>query len=1310
MCLSPDTETLLRFRDSPVFVYIISDESMHLCLYVIHLMLFIPPSRLLTAVSQVLEKYPTQDQAVLMACQAVPLCVSSLPSQLPPVIPQLLENAFSAFSQLDVRNSAPLVEAALNLTTSLWISYPRELPETCNMPQIASLVNTALDPRSHSNRQAAIKVGKDFVGCFMQVLSDKQLEELEREGVYRNLRALLVYYDDMTPETLQQIVVGVGMFAELKPSTRVLVEENIHSSLLSAAKKHHTHLVLQQLIWRLLSIHVQQDPLFAKQLLSLDILSTVVAIMQQEDYHLTPLLRFLTVGCYSIPNPLIQNCLSKEELMGALVDVVKANTTASLEDVANTCDFLAFLCSKCDLKSAHRIFELGLVLKLEECARKWPDACLLPACIAIEGVVNLFPPDQALLPRMLRGGELIEALKQRKAEFYCEDHHLFVKDMLSEPLVYSNSALVEVVYVTLQKLLKHSTEETLKKMCSREFVEFFTIAFIRDTITFPELVNRIAFTSHYFVFHMRTKDAIELLKEFNFHTSVANLVQAADSYEGTVAAMGLLACLVNKYYDLLKDIKPFLDTQLPGALIEKVKRYGKTPQSQFADDFSRVLLNLTADKELSLELYNKGYMDQLMELMGDNYVAVVKRSMIHAVGNIALSGQHIKQILLDRQVYEMLLKTLREEYASGDAHLLSACCRVLHILASGDWAKRKFVECGCVGTLLQLIKTRKDTPEVCWRPLGLLSSMGFMAVVNRRYVLTEDVLTAVAGVLRESTHGKVVSYTMLVFLATGELDLGCARLRELGIEAQLQKAIENMDFRKQAPDLERWGVHVLEKQNLYTVAKPPAISLPPSPQPSMSDWPPLPDTESLMEVEAQSTRKLLPLADAYLRPSFPTAIELSDTAREQLCQLGLNPSEPLFRIGRVYGSTYGHCSNCDNDGVSEELVIRVQSMTPSQYQSLIDNGWYRRGGVKMFRLRYNHNVSCCDWETRVSVHEFDHRTHKSYKKVLKRMPVARLTVETKRTHFDRESFDLYNDYHIQRHDKPRKSEYSYCEHAVNSPIAPQTVDGMEYGTFHQLYRLDGKLVAIGIIDIIPKGIVSIYMWYDVSKEVSRLSFGVYSALKEIEFVRELSQRNPNMKYYYLQGWNGKNKKLSYKANYEPEYFFCPNIVQGWVSSLKEVASAKREYVDQHHKVKTPSSDSSTQPQTEHTSEKKAKDKGVDSTDSGGADQKERSSNSVKDDLPVVSCEAYPNDLARYQQQTRREDVDVHKIVVCLNYSEYMYLGDLFQRFGLEKEQRRMMEKRYSELLVALGPEIRPQLVIDLKACASLQPEAMQMES
>ena len=1259
---------------------------------------------------------------------------------------ELQMHALEAFSQINLLMKPDLIQLAWQFTVILWSTYPTTLPAACNIKHLACVINAALEQEinGQSRKSEAFEAGQEFVTYLMRVLSDSQLNALESEGVYLKLGLLIALYDEMPVDTLKQVIIGIGMFSEIDGVSMSFIDENLSSSLLFAAQKHHSHQVLQQLIWRLFILFCQRDQSFCKSLLSMDLLGAIAVLFEQEGSYFIPVLEFLHDCCRGIGGSFISACLDKSELMRQLCLKLKvddegdadAAKTTKLDTIALVCDFLAFLCSKCDPGMVAQIMEHDCVSMLEKCAHKWPESCMLPACIAIEGVVNRFPPDIGnLLSSKVRNSELFQKLVAKKKEFALQDHHLFIQGVLSNPVVYTNPTLTELVYVTFQKLLKISTQESLARMCTNEFLELYVISFIRDTSSFPNQANRISFTTHYFVFQMKSKEIIEMLKKNDFHTAVSELVSSAENFDLLVAAMGLLACLISKYYEYLKDVRPFLESKVPNILITKAKTMGSMDNSHFGEDFSRILLNMTADKELSLELYNQGFLDQLIEQLDKNYLPVVTRSVIHAIGNIALGGQHIKQVLLDRKVYENLLQILSTKVERGDAFLLSACCRVLHILASGDWAKRKFVEQGSVAILLKMLNLRKETPEVCWRPLGLLSSLGFMSVMNRRFILTPEVVETVARILKESTNGKVISYTTLVFLGSGELDDGSVKLRKMEVGKYLQQAMDKPQYRKQAPDLERWGVHVLEKLNLHTVSVPRGLFQLPSPlEYSISNWPPLMDATSPQSDgavnsvgAANSPVLMLPLQEAYFAPNHPTAERLSDAALEQLARLGLNPNEPLFRIGRIYGSTHGLCTNCEKDGISEELVIRPQSMTPQQYQHLIDNGWYRRGGVKMFRLRHNHNMVCCDWETRVKVNEFDHRTHKSYKKVLRKMPgEERLVVETKPTHFCREAFDLYNDYHVQRHDKPHKSEYSYCEHIVNSPIANQTIDGISYGTFHQLYRLDGKLVAIGVIDVVPKGIVSIYMWYDVSKDVSKLSFGVYSALKEIEMVQKMSKKNPNVQYYYLQGWNGNNKKLSYKANYTPEDFYCPCIVRNWVPTLDGVSDAKEKLKasknppnndnpsltvnedpmmgEKTKNEEKPSSEEAKNPTEstdggEEATEKKAKTQGGVNhvEDSKQKDDKVKESSGASSD-PPIACDAFPNDLERYRKTTGRDSVDISKIVVCLNHSEYMHLSELFKCASMDDGQRDIVEKRLRELVAALGPELTSQLVIDLKAC------------
>ncbi len=85
--------------------------------------------------------------------------------------------------------------------------------------------------------------------------------------------------------------------------------------------------------------------------------------------------------------------------------------------------------------------------------------------------------------------------------------------------------------------------------------------------------------------------------------------------------------------------------------------------------------------------------------------------------------------------------------------------------------------------------------------------------------------------------------------------------------------------------------------------------------------------------------------------------------------------------------------------------------------------------------------------------------------------------------------------------------------------------GIPFGTYHQQYRLstskdvfDGPLVAVGVLDILPHCISSVYAFYDPIFS-ARLELGKYTALREIEWVRRASKYRTELKYYYL----GKSK-------------------------------------------------------------------------------------------------------------------------------------------------------------------------------------------
>ena len=63
-------------------------------------------------------------------------------------------------------------------------------------------------------------------------------------------------------------------------------------------------------------------------------------------------------------------------------------------------------------------------------------------------------------------------------------------------------------------------------------------------------------------------------------------------------------------------------------------------------------------------------------------------------------------------------------------------------------------------------------------------------------------------------------------------------------------------------------------------------------------------------------------------------------------------------------------------------------------------------------------------------------------------------------------------------DQPQPIEY---------PVERPSHLPLNYGSYHQLYRLDGVLVAMGVIDILPNCVSSVYFMYE--KKWEKFSFG-----------------------------------------------------------------------------------------------------------------------------------------------------------------------------------------------------------------------------
>ena len=90
----------------------------------------------------------------------------------------------------------------------------------------------------------------------------------------------------------------------------------------------------------------------------------------------------------------------------------------------------------------------------------------------------------------------------------------------------------------------------------------------------------------------------------------------------------------------------------------------------------------------------------------------------------------------------------------------------------------------------------------------------------------------------------------------------------------------------------------------------------------------------------------------------------------------------------------------------------------------------------------------------------------------------------------------------------------------------------KYGTYNFIHRIDGKIVAVGIWDILPTCLSSVYLYYDTDYQF--LDLGVFTAIREIEYVKSFHDLiDKNFKYYMMGFYCETVQKLRYKGFYEP---------------------------------------------------------------------------------------------------------------------------------------------------------------------------------
>ncbi|KAF9452509.1 hypothetical protein P691DRAFT_721999 [Macrolepiota fuliginosa MF-IS2] len=311
-----------------------------------------------------------------------------------------------------------------------------------------------------------------------------------------------------------------------------------------------------------------------------------------------------------------------------------------------------------------------------------------------------------------------------------------------------------------------------------------------------------------------------------------------------------------------------------------------------------------------------------------------------------------------------------------------------------------------------------------------------------------------------------------------------------------------------------------------------------------------------------------------------------------------NEDEQIKSIGIPLGRGSSTCGYCSPPGErsgrdsSYHIALSAIRLTCEVYQRMIDRGW-RRSGTLCYKPDLR--ISCCPQYT-IRLNASEYKPSKRHRKIISRWsryvlkgkegemmgigtnqknpeseskeqafdlvkaihtaeesfhkeerPAHRFETSLESAPFTEEKYQLYARYQRNVHNDFQSTLFDFEQFLATSPLRfegipyPSIPPGhlpRKYGSYHQLYRLDGNLIAVAVLDILPCCVSSVYFLYD--KVWEEFSPGKLSAMREISLAREIHEAGiSDMQYLYMGFYIKSCQKMRYKGEYTPSYLLDP---------------------------------------------------------------------------------------------------------------------------------------------------------------------------
>ncbi|KAG8626640.1 hypothetical protein KVT40_005585 [Elsinoe batatas] len=307
--------------------------------------------------------------------------------------------------------------------------------------------------------------------------------------------------------------------------------------------------------------------------------------------------------------------------------------------------------------------------------------------------------------------------------------------------------------------------------------------------------------------------------------------------------------------------------------------------------------------------------------------------------------------------------------------------------------------------------------------------------------------------------------------------------------------------------------------------------------------------------------------------------------------------EPERSLLAPIGYQAGDCGYCKGSNSSQRTpksrgsyYIRTRRLTAEDYQALVDRGWRRSGS-----LLYKPDVlrACCPhytirlpaaflepsrdqrqainrWNKFVLGEKYLAETARLYPKTKEEKkrqkegfdlipavheaessnlkpvdPDHKFEVTLEPDTYTDEKFELFRDYQYNVHKEAPSdvTRQGFRRFLCGSPLTRKEYQcngkPKRLGSYHQCYRLDGRLVAMGVLDLLPHCVSGVYFLYH--QDFEKWSFGKLSALREAALAIE-----GDYEYYYMGYYIHSCQKMQYKGDYRPQFVLDP-MTNSWHS-------------------------------------------------------------------------------------------------------------------------------------------------------------------